>query len=89
MKRSPARPGPRRATASSILVRLDDKTDALLRKRAAESGKPMNGIINEALASYLQPKLPRGLGQFHSGHEQTSGTDEDLLRDAARERKWR
>jgi hypothetical protein len=49
-------------------------------------------LIREALRRFTsaeEPPLPEGLGMFDSGRSDTTSRREQLLRQAARLRKWR
>jgi predicted transcriptional regulator len=63
-----------------------------LRQLAASEGRAQAELIREALAEYAQrrkrPAMP-GLGEFDSGHTDTSVKVEQILRRASGRGKWR
>ena len=73
-------------------VYLDPETALSLRHLAESEGKPQAQLIRDAVATYVQrgkrPKLP-GVGEFDSGHTDTSERAEEILRKAAKRGRWR
>ena len=73
-------------------VYLDEETVRSLRTMSRRRAKPQAELIREALqrfASAEKPPLPEGLGMFDSGHTDTTSRRKELLKQAARSRKWR
>jgi hypothetical protein len=74
-------------------VYLDDETFAALKGIAKRSSKPQARLIREALRKFALtrnlPPLPGGMGMFDSGHADTAARRKELLREAARPRRWR
>jgi predicted transcriptional regulator len=73
-------------------VYLDADLALTLRQLATSEGRPQAELIREALAEYprrkKRPAIP-GLGEFDSGHADTSQKAEQILRRAAVRGKWR
>jgi predicted transcriptional regulator len=73
-------------------VYLDTDTVLALRQMAESQGRPQAELIRDALATYTRkakrPKLP-GVGEFDSGHTDTSERADELLRRAAKRGRWR
>ena len=73
-------------------VYLDASLAVALRQIAANEGRPQAELIREALAQYARrkkrPAIP-GLGEFDSGHSDTSEKAEEILRRASGRGKWR
>ena len=63
-----------------------------LRQMAETQGRSQAELIREALETYTRkvkrPKIP-GVGEFDSGHADTSDRAEDLLNRAAKRGRWR
>jgi hypothetical protein len=74
-------------------VYLDEEISAALRGMSKRTAKPQAELIREALRSFAisgaAPPLPTGMGMFDSGHTDTSVRRKELMRAAARSRKWR
>ncbi len=73
-------------------VYLDDETVRSLRVMSERRAKPQAQLIREAIQRFTadeKPPLPAGLGMFDSGHTDTTARRKDLLKGAARSRKWR
>jgi Ribbon-helix-helix protein, copG family len=74
-------------------VYLDDETVAALKGISKRSAKPQAQLIRDAVRTFAlsdsRPPLPAGLGMFGSGHTDTSARRKDLLKQAARSRRWR
>ena len=73
-------------------VYLDDDTVRSLRAMAGRRAKPQAELIREALQRFTsgeKPPLPAGLGMFDSGYQDTASRRKELLKQAARARKWR
>jgi predicted transcriptional regulator len=73
-------------------VYLDSDLALAIRQLAANEGRPQAELIRAALAEYARrskrPPIP-GLGEFDSGHSDTSEKAEEILRRAAGRGKWR
>jgi predicted transcriptional regulator len=73
-------------------VYLDSDTVRALRQMAKTQGRSQAELIREAVATYTQkakrPKIP-GIGEFDSGHIDTSERAEQLLSRAAKRGRWR
>ena len=74
-------------------VYLDDETVAALKGISRRSAKPQAQLIRDALRAFAvdaeRPPLPAGLGMFDSGNTDTSARRKELLKEAARSRRWR
>jgi len=73
-------------------VYLDADLAVTLRQLAIREGRAQAELIREALAEYARqrkrPEIP-GLGEFDSGHTDTSQKAEQILRRASGRGKWR
>ena len=73
-------------------VYLDTDVALSLRRMADSQGRTQAELIRDALASYTRkakrPKLP-GIGEFDSGHADTSERADEILKRAAKQGKWR
>jgi hypothetical protein len=73
-------------------VYLDSDTVLALRQMAATQGRSQADLIRAALEAYTRkikrPKIP-GIGEFHSGHTDTSEQAEEMLGRAAKRGRWR
>jgi predicted transcriptional regulator len=73
-------------------VYLDPDLAVTLRQLATSEGRAQAELIREALAEYARrrkrPAIP-GIGEFDSGHTDTSQKAEQILRRAAGRGKWR
>jgi predicted transcriptional regulator len=73
-------------------IYLDPDLALTLRQLATSEGRAQAELIREALADYARrrkrPAIP-GLGEFDSGHADTSQKAEQILRRAAGRGKWR
>jgi predicted transcriptional regulator len=73
-------------------VYLDADLVVTLRQLATSEGRAQAELIREALAEYARrrkrPAIP-GIGEFDSGHTDTSQKAEQILRRAAGRGKWR
>jgi predicted transcriptional regulator len=73
-------------------VYLDADLAITLRQLATSEGRAQAELIREALAEYTlrrkRPAIP-GIGEFDSGHTDTSQKAEQILRRAAGRGKWR
>jgi predicted transcriptional regulator len=73
-------------------VYLDSNLALAIRQLAANEGRSQAELIRDALAEYTRrgkrPVIP-GLGEFDSGHSDTSEKAEEILRRAAGRGKWR
>ncbi len=74
-------------------VYLDEKTVAALKGISKRSAKPQAQLIRDALRVFTTtgnpPPLPSGMGMFDSGRTNTTTRRKELLRQAARSRRWR
>jgi hypothetical protein len=74
-------------------VYLDDETVAALKGISKRSAKPQAQLIRDALRAFAlvghRPSLPAGMGMFDSGHTDTATRRKELLKQAARSRRWR
>jgi hypothetical protein len=73
-------------------VYLDTDTLLALRQMAETQGRSQAELIRDALEAYTRrikrPKIP-GIGEFNSGHTDTSGRAEEILGRAAKRGRWR
>jgi predicted transcriptional regulator len=73
-------------------VYLDPDTVLALRQMAETQGRSQAELIRDALETYTRkarrPKIP-GIGEFDSGHTDTSESAEQLLSSAAKRGRWR
>ncbi|HTS50393.1 MAG TPA: CopG family transcriptional regulator [Bryobacteraceae bacterium] len=73
-------------------VYLDTDVALSLRRMAESEGRSQAELIRDALEKYTstrkRPKLP-GLGEFRSGHTDTSERAREILREAAKKGRWR
>lgn len=73
-------------------VYLDPDLAVTLRQLAIREGRAQAELIREALAEYARrkkrPEIP-GIGEFDSGHTDTSQKAEQILRRASGRGKWR
>jgi predicted transcriptional regulator len=73
-------------------VYLDSELAITMRQLATQEGRPQAELIRDALAQYARrskrPAIP-GLGEFDSGHTDTSERAEEILRRATKRGKWR
>jgi predicted transcriptional regulator len=72
-------------------VYLDSDTVLALRQMAETQGRSQAELIRDALDTYTRkakrPKIP-GIGEFDSGHTDTSQRAEQLLSRAAKRKQW-
>lgn len=71
---------------------LEEETVKTLHQLATSQGKREGDIIRDALAVYapapeMSRPLPKGIGAYRSGRADISEKAEELLRDAARQRR--
>jgi hypothetical protein len=69
---------------------LEEETVKALHQLATSQGKREGDIIRDALAVYapeVSRPLPKGIGAYRSGRSDVSEKAEELLRDAARQRR--
>jgi hypothetical protein len=69
---------------------LEEETALALRELANARGKSQEEIIRDAIAAYapkISRPLPKGIGAYRSGRSDVSERAEELLREAARERR--
>jgi predicted transcriptional regulator len=73
-------------------VYLDSDIVLALRQMAETQGRSQAELIRDALGEYTRrskrPKIP-GIGEFDSGHTDTSESADQLLSRAAKDRQWR
>jgi len=77
-------------------IDFDEDTALSLQRVATAQGRSPTDIIRAALAEYLRQAgqeapaaaLPPGVGAYRSGRPDVSSQAEEILRDAARERRW-
>jgi predicted transcriptional regulator len=73
-------------------VYLDSDTVLALRRMSETQGRSQAELIREALEAFThkanRPKIP-GIGEFDSGHTDTSERAEQLLKRAAKRGRWR
>jgi hypothetical protein len=73
-------------------VYLEDEILRSLRNMSERCSKSQAQLIREALYQFTsgeKPPLPSGLGMFDSGFTDTTSRRKELLKEAARSRKWR
>jgi predicted transcriptional regulator len=73
-------------------VYLDSDVALILRQMAEAQKRSQAELIRDALHTYTrsakQPKIP-GIGEFDSGHTDTSERAEQILKRAAKRGRWR
>jgi predicted transcriptional regulator len=73
-------------------VYLDSDVALTLRQMAEAQGRSQAEIIRHALETYTKsvkrPKIP-GIGEFDSGHADTSERAEQILKRASKRGRWR
>jgi predicted transcriptional regulator len=73
-------------------VYLDSNIALALRQMAEAQGRSQAELIRHALETYTsgakKPKIP-GIGEFDSGHADTSERAEQILKRAAKRGRWR
>jgi predicted transcriptional regulator len=81
-----------RTSVTKTTVYLDTDVALSLRRMAESQGRSRAELIRDALATYTRkakrPKLP-GVGEFDSGHSDTSERADEILQRAAKRGKWR
>lgn len=73
-------------------IYLDEETRLLLRRAAQREGKTQAELLRAAVLQYasrLRQPRARGIGAYRSGRSDVSEQAENLLRAAAKARKWR
>src|SRR6266849_9721908 len=73
-------------------VYMDSEVALTLRQLAAIQRRPQAEIIREAILAYTKSAArprPKGVGAYQSGRTDVSERAEDLMRRAARSRRWR
>lgn len=74
-------------------VYMDPSVALALRQLAVAQGRSQADIIREAIVSYTSKSQgrprPKGLGAYDSGRSDVSERAEELMRRAARSRRWR
>jgi len=74
-------------------VYMEPEVALTLRQIAAVQGRSQAEIIRDAIAAYtsksaVRPR-PKGVGAYESGRSDISERAEELMRRAARSRRWR
>jgi len=72
-------------------IYLDPEVALALRRLAEAQGRPQAELVREALeryASEAQPPRPKGIGRYQSGRSDVSSHARELLRAAAKDRRW-
>ena len=73
-------------------VYIEPDTALAIRQMAEAQRRSQAELIRDALTAYTRqarrPALP-GLGEFDSGHSDTSERADEILRDAAKRGRWR
>jgi len=74
----------------TISIELDDQLAGAVRELAALQRCRESEIVAEAIAAYTRSNrpLPIGLGNYRSGHSDTSENARAILRDAAGSQEW-
>jgi hypothetical protein len=73
-------------------VYMDSEVALTLRQLAAIERRPQAEIIREAILAYTKSAgrpRPKGIGAYKSGRTDVSARAEELMRSAARRRRWR
>lgn len=73
-----------------MTVYLDDDTAERVRQVAVSMERSQSGVVREVLRGTLKPlqrSCPKGVGAYRSGRSKISENAEDLLRQAAWERR--
>jgi hypothetical protein len=73
-------------------VYLEDEVAQKLRWLSASSGRAQAELIRDALGKYtaeVKRPFPKGAGMFDSGRTDISANYREILKQAARERRWR
>jgi hypothetical protein len=73
-------------------VYMDSEIALTLRQLAAIQRRPQAEIIREAILAYTKSAgrpRPKGVGAYKSGRTDVSQRAEELMRNAARRRRWR
>jgi hypothetical protein len=73
-------------------VYLDDEVALNLRHLAEIEGRSQAELIRDALKTFTSQRvrpMPTGIGEFHSGHSDTSVRAKEILREASKRGKWR
>ena len=73
-------------------VYMDSEAAMALRQLAAIQGRPQAEIIRDAITAYTKSAgrpRPKGIGAYDSGRSDVSERAEELMRRAARRRRWR
>ncbi len=74
----------------SLTVELDGQVADVVRTMAAAQRRSEREIVQEAVAAYAHSArpMPQGIGKYRSGQADVSERAKDILRDAAKERRW-
>lgn len=73
-------------------IYMDAEVALTLRQLAATERRPQAEIIREAILAYTKSAgrpRPKGIGAYESGRTDISERAEELMRRAARSRRWR
>jgi hypothetical protein len=73
-------------------VYMDEDTAQRLRWMSASTGRPQAELIREALGKYTadaKRPFPKGAGMFDSGYTDTFQNYREILKQAAREGRWK
>jgi len=74
-------------------IYLDPEVALTLRQLAAVQGRSQAEIIRDAIQAYTSKTAarprPKGIGAYQSGRTDVSERAEELMRRAARSRRWR
>ena len=74
----------------SLTIEIEQHLADLVRQLAAAQKRSESEIVQEAVEAYAQIKrpMPKGIGKYHSGRADTSERAREILREAAREKRW-
>ena len=75
----------------ALTIDLDVATADALRELAVEQQRSTEDVVRDAVSAYVRSArrvLPKGVGQYHSGHSDVSEQARDILRDATRNGQW-
>jgi hypothetical protein len=70
---------------STVSVHVEGELADMLQQLAAAQQRSEAEIVREALEAYMKPRpLPKGVGKYRSGQQDTSEQAKQILRDAER-----
>jgi hypothetical protein len=74
----------------SLTVELDEQVAEAVRNMAAAQRRSEREIVEDAVVAYAHSTrpMPQGIGKYRSGQADVSARAEDILHDAAKERRW-